>query len=656
MAELTLAQIAAGMTGDVLVLTPLYPFPEDPHACAFVHTRVKGYRERGLKVDVVTRAFDGVSSVYEFEGHRVNRLSMADLGLVLTRRRYPVVAVHFMEPSVARVLDTVDLTRTQLVVWSHGGDTLYWDRPLFDSPYFSAPRRMSADELDDLRERDALFARLNEMPQASFVFCSRFARERSAQLTGIAWNRADVIPNGVDFDIFRYQPKDPDLRRHVFTAKTHADVSCYAMDTVVRTIMELSRRPFFEDLTFTLVGGGAAHERLLQPVRRLPNVEVVEGYLTHDELAAIHRRCGVALFPTRFDTQGVSMCEAAASGLVTVSTLRESVADFLPAAEGMLVDADDFRAYADAIERLYRSPELFARCSERAHRKAVELLAPALTVEREVALLRDALTRAEAMPACRAVQGGARWGVACRGDAAGAESAAASQAAMTEGAAATTTSEAPLLTLALVGDAADESRAGNAAGRSLPARVELVSCADAREALRRARGRYVRFVTAPRDWVAPAGIEGLLDALEDGGSDVVLAEYLSLAPSGEHPRRAGAFHFMCPGVEYAWGDLREVGAYGFAGELPSLRSAVLRSDALRVEGFPLELMFRPDAAAQDAFDALEGVRFHPHVAWVLWETSVRFEDSSMKRFGRRLRGAPRGLARRLRELARRLRG
>jgi len=544
------------LKGQILVMTPGYPAKGDEYAFAFVHTRVQAYLETGLRVDVI--ATDGASDVWEeeFEGVHVTRMPLSVLASVLRERHYDVICLHFLDRHNARVLEGVDLSRTRLLLWCHGAETLYWDSPKFTTGYFQPQRKLGEEERLRYEDRDRILGRLDVLPNLTWVFVSSFCRTRARELTGVAFDRSVVIHNCIDERVFPYRHKDPQLRKRIFVVRKWDDSGCYALDTVVRTIMELSRRPYFRDLTFELCGTGPRHDELVAPLRGMDNVHIVDRFLSHAEIAQVHATCGVALFPTRFDTQGVSMLEAASSGLAVVSTLRPSVADFLPDDLDLLVPVDDYRAYADVIEQLYRDPLYFERCSEECHRKASELCGRNQTIDLECRLVAEKVAaEGQCSAACETLETPRHPGGAS------------SQAK-------------PLLTLALAEGAGADAEALRDVTRRWGLPVEVVRADTRTHSLDVSRAPWVHFMGGG-DQLEAEGVRELCRRLADGTrADVVLSPYLRKLPYQPGSGEAGKFPFMLPEVSYSMADL--LGApYGFSGELPTLGGATLRVSDLR---------------------------------------------------------------------------
>lgn len=573
----TLDDVLARASGKILVITPLYPSADNPYACAFVHTRVLAYRRAGLLVDVAVRAFDGITGCYQYEGVTVYKLSMNDLQALLRTRHYECIAVHFIENEYARVLESCDLSASNLFIWCHGAESLYWDRPKFTTPYFSEPRVMEAPELADLRRRDKLLERLNNRPNVTFVFVSEFAHQRSIELTGIHWNKWVVIPNPIDFEIYACQKKSPDQRTKVFCAKTHDDYSCYAMDTVVRTIVALSRRPCFDELSFTIVGNGSVHEKLVAPLRAFPNVNIVERFLNRQELVEQYQKHGVALFPTRYDTQGVSMCEAAAAGLAVVSTDRASVAAFLADNVGLLAPQDDYMAYANIVERLCADPDYFERCCTASYEKISQSCSPAITIEREIQLFQDQATPINDLL---------------------------DEDKPTN----------PLLSVGILGATeADLAAFGYASVAWAHNRLEAIAIKSPAEIVDKAQGAYVKVLDSG-GFVDPESLPQLMERLSECVSDVVLSDIWELAPHTEAPQIQGGFSFMVSGQTYEHEDLLPE-TYGFGANFPNSTFALFKRSWLE----SMRQSFENDEAFDDTYASLvESARtlsYLPLPAW-----------------------------------------
>jgi glycosyltransferase involved in cell wall biosynthesis len=161
----------------------------------------------------------------------------------------------------------------------------------------------------------------------------------------------------------------------------------YAVDIAVRTVLELSSRPVFSELEFGFYGDGDYFDELTAPLKNFKNVRLFRGFLDHAAVSRIHGEYGVALLPTRLDSQCVSVLEAAASGLVVVSSDTSAVPEFIPRELGTLAATENPAEYAGIIERLQADPGLFKSLGRRFAEAAEERCSFGKTVEREMELI-----------------------------------------------------------------------------------------------------------------------------------------------------------------------------------------------------------------------------------------------------------------------------
>ncbi len=378
------------LKGGIAVIVPSYPSEENRYLCAFVHARVKAYREAGVRCDVIC-AFDTYEShcTYSFEGVSVTRIPLSTLERALEVGRYKKALIHFFDDRYAPIVKSQLTSHTDFLIWSHCPETMYWDWPVFATPYFQEPATLNAGQIAEFEKRDELVKALNDQENVSWIFVSPFLKERSEKLIGIRFRRSHIIPNVVDEKMFPFSEKDPDLRKRVFVARKFDNVNTYSLDLVAQCIIELSKRPFFSDMEFSIFGEGNYFDELTAPISDFPNVRIEQRFLSRQEIAEEHSKHGIALFPTRWDSQGVSMGEAAMSGLAVVSSSVEAAQLFLPNDCGLLAEnIEDPVEYADIIEHLYRDPDYFLLCSKKCHEAAFNTARRELTIRREIQLFR----------------------------------------------------------------------------------------------------------------------------------------------------------------------------------------------------------------------------------------------------------------------------
>ncbi|MFT3709451.1 MAG: glycosyltransferase [Archangium sp.] len=374
-----------------LIITPTYPSSNHLYLSGFVHSRVQGYRRRGLK-PVLLCIFNsyGYETAYDFEGVRVLRGDLNAMLFTLNKHRFSKIGIHFFDEHYALALDRAVGNRdAELLLWCHGPETLFYDLPAVNGRYFTKPEQPSAETQERFRTLHRVMRSYDARRNVRWVFVSEWMRSRSRELLGLKFERSEVIPNTIDTELFLPVERSPEDRLRVLMIRRYDDERKYAVDLAVQAIVELSRRPIFRSMRFTIVGDGPAHETLFAPISQFSNVTFLKRFASHDEIAALHRTHGLGLFPTRYDSQGVSACEAASSGVVVVSSDCSAISEFLPRALGILAPENSALGLADALERLANDPELHERTSKRLSAHIERNCSADMTVGREAALFQE---------------------------------------------------------------------------------------------------------------------------------------------------------------------------------------------------------------------------------------------------------------------------
>ncbi|EGO0810644.1 glycosyltransferase family 4 protein, partial [Campylobacter lari] len=148
-----------------------------------------------------------------------------------------------------------------------------------------------------------------------------------------------------------------------------------------------SKREFFNELEFFIAGDGELFDELTNDIKHFKNITLYKGFLRQSEISALHKLYGIFLNPTRMDAQGVSRDEAMSSGLVPITNDIAAIPEFVDKNCGILVDPENFKAMADAIECLYKNPELFLKLSENAASRIRQQSSKELIIDKELEII-----------------------------------------------------------------------------------------------------------------------------------------------------------------------------------------------------------------------------------------------------------------------------
>ncbi|MBQ8474588.1 MAG: glycosyltransferase [Clostridia bacterium] len=566
---------------DILIVTPSYPTEENKYFGGFVHSRVKAYKESGINFDLVCAHQYPNTCTYTFEGIDVTRTNFFGLRQILSKKKYKTILLHFFDDRYAQILDACDMSETNLYFWIHGPETLYWDWSKMTDLYFTPETKLTDALVQKFEANDKLIKRYNNYPNVHWVFVSEWIKNHSEKLINIKFNNSVVIPNFVDENNFDFVEKDPELRKKIFFVRRFENISKYAIDVNVRTILELSRRDFFDELEFNIYGTGEYYDTIIKPIKDFPNVKLHKKFLTHTDISKVHKENGIGLFATRYDAQGVSMCEAAMSGLAIVSSQNDAIAEFLPSEKGILCDTENYVEYADLIEKMYKDPAYYAETAKACHQKVYDKCCFDQTIKKEIAMIFSAsdYSAKSLVPSEKAeskilsiiipsynVSTYLYHGVFT----------------MVEH------SNGHKMEIIIVNDGSKDNTVEVA--KKLQARYseDVIKIIDKpngghgstiNEGLKIATGKYIRIIDGD-DWVNTEDMCKLIDELETETADIVVTDYCEDIATTDIIIERKPYTFMQPKMHYNFDDLCYDG-YGFVSWGPILATANFRKEVLK---------------------------------------------------------------------------
>lgn len=352
----------------LLILNQNYPHPENIVGDVFVHVRAKAYQKHH---DVKVFCWYGEPFDNDYEGIPLQRFADEE-SLIAAIKAYKAdrILIHFYQSWMLEKL--IKATNVPVIIWVHGFEALGWYRRLFNFKLYSPVLFHYARKNT---KQQYLFRKLiqyaNKQPRIRFVFVSNWMRRITETDTLSKIKNYSIVPNPIDVHLFPYREKGEDMRKKVLLLRSF-DSRKYANDISVEAILALSKKDSFKDFSFTIMGKGELFDKLLQPLKSFPNVQIKKGGVRQVLIPDIHKEHGIFLCPTRQDAQGVSMCEAMSSGLVPITSNNTAIPEYVAdKKDGILTNSA--QEIADSLEDLLRNPQRFQSLSKNAARKMREL-------------------------------------------------------------------------------------------------------------------------------------------------------------------------------------------------------------------------------------------------------------------------------------------
>jgi phosphatidyl-myo-inositol dimannoside synthase len=181
-----------------------------------------------------------------------------------------------------------------------------------------------------------------------FVSVSRYSAERFTRWSKVPMDRAYILPNSVDLNLFQPQGRDAGLieryglqsSRIILTMGRLASHERYkGFDEVIEIMPELLKR--FPTMKYLIVGDGLDRPRLEAKVSslRLSNVVIFAGYIPESEKVAHYNLADAYVMPSMGEGFGIVLIEAAACGVPVVGSQADGSREaLLHGRLGCLVD------------------------------------------------------------------------------------------------------------------------------------------------------------------------------------------------------------------------------------------------------------------------------------------------------------------------------
>jgi glycosyltransferase involved in cell wall biosynthesis len=305
----------------ILLVSQMYPGPEDPDLGVFVAQIERALVERGHVVEL---------AVLESRGGGKGRYAILALRTLRAARRFKpdVVYAHFLVPSG---LFAAVAGKAPLVVTAHGRDVRN----------VGTIRGVGTATRATVRHAEAVIA------------VSDYLRRELEVKVPQSRGKTEVIDSGVDLERFRVEPA-PVGGPHFL---------CIGSLTERKNVLRLADA--FARLgegTLTFVGDGPLRPQLEGRER----VELA-GVVPHEELPARIAAAHVVCQPSLIEPFGQAALEAMACGRSVVATRTGGPPEFVPPDAGVLVDPLDVEGMVDALRAAAAMP-----CPNPAARAAAE--------------------------------------------------------------------------------------------------------------------------------------------------------------------------------------------------------------------------------------------------------------------------------------------
>lgn len=367
-----------------ILVTDQYADYNDLYKYAFLHARMKAYKEKGIIVDIFILIPGKIISYREYQGINIISGDYEYLNKIMESKKYKKILVHFLYEKTWKVLEK--FKDIEKLVWVHGSEIQPWHRRIFN--FLTEEELIKAKQKSEKKEIfwKNFFDKWDD--KISLIFVSNYFKNEVQEDYKIQLDeeRTKIIYNPIDTNLFRFEKKDISQRYKIISLRTFYSRK-YGNDLTVKCILKLAERNDFDKFEFFIAGDGELFENTLKPLRKFKNVIINQRFYNHSEMAELYKNYGICLLPTRWDSQGVSRDEAMACGLVPVTNKVAAIPEFVDETCGILAPEENYEKLAIGIEKLVDDPQLFLRMSENASKNVLKNRSMEHIINKEIELI-----------------------------------------------------------------------------------------------------------------------------------------------------------------------------------------------------------------------------------------------------------------------------
>jgi glycosyltransferase involved in cell wall biosynthesis len=370
---------------NLVIYNSTYPDPQSNDiGDEFVRIRAEEYCKNGFKVNVI--GFSDKYRKYNYNGIEVEKFAnKQEILSYLANSDSKLLLIHFIPGWLARKL--ISLNDKKVIVWIHGWESLGWYRRLYVLNISNVFKYILSNIIQLLSLRYLIYQSNKMKVNCEFVFVSNWMKKICETDCLIKVDRYKIIPNPIDHKFFELEEKSKNFK-NILLIRSFANRK-YATDLAVKFIQKIKEGQN-NNIKVLIVGKGKYFSNDTKLIQNLDNVEIHEKFLSKQEIKKYHKEFGFFLCPTRQDAQGVSMCEAMASGLIPITNYSTAIPEFVSNGKsGIMENSIDLQV--EEYNRITKSFDIWEQYSQNVRNEIISKAGIDTVIENEIKLF-DAKT------------------------------------------------------------------------------------------------------------------------------------------------------------------------------------------------------------------------------------------------------------------------
>jgi len=351
----------------------------------FVHMRSKEFISQGEQVVIYVPG--SKSYEYTFEGVSVKVIPSKKI--VKRLKEYDVLYLHllhlypFTKEDGWPIYKSIMQNQYPFTMYVHGSEVQKYSARPFDkdNSIKGMLRRIKKDFILVYFMRKFV-NNSHKNRSAQYLFPSFWMKNEMEKNLDVVISRFDIVANGIETDLFSFSNKFE--KRHKLIALRPLSSMKYAVDVAIEIMRFLP-----EKYTLDIFGKGHYEERYTSLIKKYSlqgRVNIYNTFINKIDMPSHFSKYGISMSTTRMDAQGVSMCEAISSGLLTVSSNNTAIPEFVKDMETGIL-GNNPKEIANKILSVTSNENLFKTITE-AGRNDMEKIDVTLTCRKELSILK----------------------------------------------------------------------------------------------------------------------------------------------------------------------------------------------------------------------------------------------------------------------------
>ena len=323
----------------VTIITSRYPSPNNPYNHMFVHMRSVEFLRQGEEVEVYVPS--NTNSSYIHEGVEVNRMPSKNIAALMKEKQ--VIYLHllniypFSETDGWLIYKTILKEGISFAMYVHGSEVQKFTARKFDFNYnISTLLKWIKKDILVIPKMKKFVKETKGRDNCKYIFPSIWMKEELEKNLDLKLETFEIIPNGVDTGLFKFN--DSYENRYKLLTLRPLSSKKYAVDMAIDTLKYLP-----EKYTLEIYGKGHLQKKYQQQIDNSSlsdRVTIKNEFIDRSNMNSFFAKYGVFLSPTRMDAQGVTMCEAMATGLLVASNNNTAIPEFIEDGNNGLLSND----------------------------------------------------------------------------------------------------------------------------------------------------------------------------------------------------------------------------------------------------------------------------------------------------------------------------